>query len=97
MNFNTVTVTSSSDNTKLVMSGFTNKYLSAVFEGDGESTTLTMIPTDFTSEGKSGNVTGYATYKNIPNTNRYEIYEGRYTIAWDDGKTENYTAILVKK
>ena len=93
--FNSVTVTSSSKNTELVIKDLIYAQSSAVFAGDGTSTVLTMIPTSVSdNNGRVGNLTGQVTYKNI--AGKYEIYEGRYTITWNNGGSENFTATFVK-
>ena len=95
LHFNSANVTSSSKNTELVISSLIYSNSSAVFAGDGTSTVLTMIPTSITNDsGREGNITGHVTYKNI--AGKYELYEGRYTITWNNGGSENFSATFLK-
>ena len=90
-----VTVTASSDLTKLVITNFFGEELTAVFEGDGKSTTLTMIPFEETFGEWIGKFTGTASYKKI--AANYAIYECKFKVKWNDGEIEDYVATFEKK
>jgi hypothetical protein len=92
--FYTVTVTASDgDVTKLVINNFWGEGFTAVFEGNGKSTTLTMVPFSATFGEWTANLTGTATYKKSA-TNDYVIYECKTMAVWNDGDVDNYTAIF---
>jgi predicted small lipoprotein YifL len=88
----TVTKSSQSD-TKLVVSNLdANADFSVVFVGSGNSTTMTMEPHTFTSEGYEGVMSGTLEYKKSGTS--YVLYEMTYKVTWDDGEVENYSAEL---
>jgi hypothetical protein len=78
----------------LVMENFGGLGFAVTFAGDGESTTLTMMPQDVVTDGVDGVMTGTISYTV---TNGYLISNGQYKIVYDDGITLTYTIAFTAK
>ena len=95
-------VSSSSDNTRLVVNTFFGKATwSAVFAGDGKSMKLTMDKKTFSlpdpgdpTKTLTCEATGTAEY--AIGTKGYSIVSLKFTAVWDDGEIENFTATFEK-
>ena len=91
-----VTVTASSDITKLEITNFFNGGVTAVFEGNGKSTLLNMVPFTAKIAQWTANFTGTLQYM-INMANTYAIYRCDFKIEWSDGEVSNYVVIFERQ